>query len=120
MSDDAVSLYFGIKKGETADLEIVAEAALHWVASVRAAAYAIDPKATITVGFVDASEGSLKLNTIFEWAEKHLERIDQGSGQYPRLRKLAIALAVFAALDGSGLYDQWFADSPTLELSVQD
>ena len=92
MSDGEISLYFGLQEGQKADLEVVALAALEWVAGMRAAALELDPGAQIRIEFVDAVESSLRLNAIFDWLEKQLEQIQVGSGRYPRLRKLAIAL----------------------------
>lgn len=54
-----LSLYFQLKKGEKADLEVVAAAALAWVDALRAAAIAIDPDAELKVEIVDAEDASL-------------------------------------------------------------
>jgi hypothetical protein len=120
VSDNSISLYFGLKEGERADLEVVAAAAIQWVELVRAAATAIEPNAQVRVELIDANEGSLRLNTIFEWVEEHLARIERGSGEYPRLRKLAIALAVFLVVEGPQKFEYYFGESPKLELSEED
>ena len=58
----ALSLYFGLEGDEKIDLAVAAEAALHWVASLRAAATALIPHANISVQLIDAEEGSLRFN----------------------------------------------------------
>ena len=97
MSDGELSLYFALKKGENANLEVIAQAALHWTAALRVAALTIDPRAQIRIELLNADQGSLRLHTFLEWAEGHLERIDKGSSRYPRLRNLALGLAIFVA-----------------------
>ena len=69
MTDDSISLYFSLKPGEKADLEVIATAALEWLESARAAAREIEPSAQIRVELVDADESSLRLNTILDWVE---------------------------------------------------
>jgi hypothetical protein len=119
LSDGEISLYLGLQKGQKADLEVVALAALEWVAGMRAAALEIDPEAQIRIEFVDANESSLRLNVILDWLEKQLEQIQVGSGRYPRLRKLAIALAIFIVVSGPQTYDFYFGDK-TVSLSEED
>jgi hypothetical protein len=119
LSDGEISLYFGLQEGQKADLEVVALAALEWVAAMRAAALELDPGAQIRIEFVDAVEGSLRLNAIFDWLEKQLEQIQVGSGRYSRLRKLAIALAIFVPVSGYPTYDFYFGDK-TVSLSEED
>jgi hypothetical protein len=87
---EAISLYFTLKAGEKADLEVIATAALEWLESARAAAREIEPSAQIRVELVDADESSLRLNTVLDWVESQLEKVDKGGGSYPRLKKLAI------------------------------
>ncbi len=67
MGAEAISLYFRLKDGEKADLEVVAAAAIQWVETLRAAAAIIDPSARINVELLDATEGSLRLNTVLSW-----------------------------------------------------
>lgn len=117
--EGSLSLYFELKDGEKADLEVVAQAAIAWVAALRAAAAEIDPTAQIKVEIIDAQEGSLRLNTILDWLERQLSRIDEGSGKYWRLRKLAIALAIFVPVTGVPTYDYYFGDHK-IELSDED
>jgi len=115
----ALSLYFDLKPGEKADLEVVAAAAIKWVEALRAAAREIDPDTNIKVELLDAEEGSLRLNTILEWMESQVARIQDGSGKYPRLKKMAIAAAVFVPLTGYPTYDFYFGDH-AVELSQED
>ncbi|MBW7950166.1 MAG: hypothetical protein H3C55_12555 [Pseudorhodoplanes sp.] len=120
MSDGGISLYFTLKEGEKADLEVVAIAALEWLAAARAAAAEIEPGAQIRVELIDADESSLRLNAILGWLEGQLERIEEGSGQYPRLRKLAIALAIFVVVTGVETAIDYFDGPPTAALSEED
>jgi len=120
MSEDDLSLYFKLKPNEKADLEVVAEAAIHWVAALRAAAQVLDPGSTVRVEVIDAQESSLKINTVLGWIEKKLERHEKGLGRYPRLKKLAIALAIFVPTTGIPTYYFYFGDDPVLNLSEED
>lgn len=120
MDDNSISLYFGLKEGRHADLEVAAAAAIEWVQIVRAAAIAIDPEADIRVELIDASESSLRFNAIFDWAESQLEKIDKGSSRYPRLRKLAIALAAFVIIDAPDTYQQYFGEDKQIEIQETD
>lgn len=117
--DGSLSLYFDLKPGEKASLEVVAQAALHWVETLRTAARAIDPHADIRVELLDANEGNLRLNTVLEWMEEHVARVQTGAGMYPRLRKLAIAAAVFTTVSGYPTYEFYFGDD-TVQLSQED
>lgn len=112
--DNVFGLYFQLKPGRKADLEVVAEAAMLWVQTLRAAARAIDPNTQIRVEIIDAKESSLQLNTIFDWLESHLARLDAGSAKYPRLRSVAIALAVFLVTQGPQTVDFYFGDKETI------
>jgi hypothetical protein len=115
MAEEPISLYFQLKPGEKADLEVVAAAAIAWVESLRAAAQAIDPDADIRVELVDAEEGSLNLNALLEWFEKHVERrlegFARGGKRLPRTRKLAISLASFVVVTAIPTYEVYFGDS---------
>jgi len=120
MSGSPITLYFGLKKGENADLEVVAAAAIEWVAGMRAAAQEIDPSASISVGIVDAEEGSLKLHATLDWAEKQASRIIRGESKYPTLRSLLIAFAIFVPTTGIPTLDYYFGDDPVLRLEDED
>lgn len=117
--DGSLSLYFDLKEGEKADLEVVAQAAIHWVGAIRAVARQIDPDMNVRVEIIDASEGSLSLNTVLDFLERQLTRVEEGSGRHPRLRKLAIALAIFLPVSGFETYDLYFGDG-RVELSETD
>jgi hypothetical protein len=106
----SVSLYFGLEKGQRADLEIVAIAALEWVESARAAAREIDPTAEIRIELINAAESSLRFNVVLDWIETQLARIDEGSGQYWRIRRLAVALAIFVPTVGYPTFEFYFGD----------
>jgi hypothetical protein len=120
MSDGSITLYFGLREGEKADLEVVAAAAIKWVETMRAAARVIDPEADFHVGIIDAQESSLKLNTILDWTEEKLAQLDDGAAKHWRLRKLAVALVVFVVISGVPTYDYYFGDEPELQLTQED
>ncbi|MET3924569.1 hypothetical protein [Devosia sp. 2618] len=114
-----LSLYFKLVPGEKADLEVVAQAALDWVAALRAAALEIEPTAKFRVEIVDAVEGSLRLNAILDWAEDQLKKLEGKEGAHWRVKNLAIALAVFvpSVVVPTALP---YILPPTLELSEED
>ncbi|MEQ8733943.1 MAG: hypothetical protein RIC29_03400 [Rhodospirillaceae bacterium] len=114
---NSISLYFDLKPGEKADLEIVAEAALKWAETVKLAARLIEPNAKIRIELLDAEPGSLRLNTVLDWLEEQLERIETGSGRHRRLRNLAIALAAFVA---SATATELIFGNETLQLEDAD
>lgn len=121
MSDTTLSLYFQLKEDRKADLEVVANASLHWVAALRAAATAIEPDAEIRVEFINAEQGSLRLNTILEWTETQLERLAEGSADYPRLRSLAVALSFFiGSVPAADFIKSLYSDSPAVSLDEND
>lgn len=114
MAEGSISLYFQLREGEKADLEIVSAAAIAWVESLRAIARSYDPNSDVKVELVDADEGSLIFNTIIEWFERHvesrIERLERGGGRLPRTRKLALALALFLIVTGYPTYDFYFGE----------
>ncbi|MBX5190160.1 hypothetical protein HJB86_14715 [Rhizobium sp. NZLR3b] len=114
-----MSLYFDLKKGEKADLEVVAQAAIDWVAALRAVAHEIAPDAEIRLEILDASEGSLSLNTVLDFLENQAARFDDGASRHWRLKKLAIALAAFMVFTGPQTYDFYFGDEE-VKLSEED
>jgi hypothetical protein len=103
--DKRLSLYFQLKEGQKADLEIISSAAIAWVETLRATAKALDPESDIRVELVDADESSLIFNTLIEWFEKHvesrLERLDRGGQRLPRTKKLALAFAIYVGTTGA-------------------
>ncbi|MEY4160077.1 MAG: hypothetical protein RLZZ136_698, partial [Pseudomonadota bacterium] len=112
MQIDALGLYFQLKPGEKADLEIISSAAIAWVETLRATARAIDPEADLCVELVDADESSLLFNTIVSWfeanVERRLERLERGGERLPRTRKMALALAIFVVTTGIPTYHEYF------------
>lgn len=120
MDEAKVSLYFGVQNGRHADLEIVAKAAIEWAAAVRLAAEMIDPNASVQIQVVDADESSFRLNAALDWIEGQLERISSGADQHPRLKKLAVALAIFILVDAGPAQEYWFGEDVEVELSAED
>lgn len=116
MTADTLSLYFELRPGEKADLEVAAAAALAWAEGVKAAARVLDPDAEVRIELIDATESSLGINTVLKWLEKniepHLERIERGGHRLPRTRKLAIGLAVMLVVTGPQTWDFYFGGEP--------
>jgi hypothetical protein len=110
-----LSLYFGLREGENADLEIISSAAIAWVETLRALAQAVDPSSDIRVSLVDVEQGSNVYNTVVEWfdrnVEPHLERIAKGYEKAPpRSRHLVLTLAAFSVTTAYPTYDSLFGD----------
>lgn len=89
-----VSVYFDLQKGDVAELEVVAEAAIAWSAALKTIMSAVEPGITLKVQLVDGDEGSLWLNTILTLIEGRMEQIARGADRYPRLMALARGLAI--------------------------
>lgn len=115
----ALSLHFDLRKGDHANLEVVATASLKWVEALRASARHISPDAEIRIELVDAQVGSLRLNTLLQWAEDGLESLQVGS-KYPRLKALALSLIVFVPFEVIPTLDFYFGDQPEISLSKED
>ncbi len=115
MSSETVSLYFGLKDGETADLEIISQAAIDWVETLRALAQATNPGTDVKVELLTVDKGSNVFNTIVEWFDRNieptLERIEKGAEKAPpRSRKLLLGLASFTLVTAIPTYDAYFGD----------
>lgn len=105
--EEVVSLYFQVRPGEYADLEVVSAAAIQWAQAVRAAAQAIEPGALVRIEMLGATTGSLRWLTAIE---RQLEQIHRGWGRFPRLTQLGIALSIFVPTVGIPTYDFYFGD----------
>jgi hypothetical protein len=90
------SIYFGLKQGESANLEVIAEAAIAWVAALREMAQSVDPGLEVTVDILDGERSSLWLNTITTLEQK-LDQLHRRGEQFPRLWALARGLAFIVA-----------------------
>lgn len=66
MAEAPISLYLDLEPGETADLEVVARAALAFASAVRETAFIFDPSIKVRVELESGTEGSLSLNTIIK------------------------------------------------------
>jgi hypothetical protein len=80
----------------------------------------LDPQSQIRIELIDAEESSLRLNAILDWVETQLAQIQEGAGRYPRIAKLAIAMAVFVPTVGIPTYDFYFGLEKTLALNKED
>lgn len=110
---DGLSLFFEIRPGEKADIEVAAAAAIAWAQGIKAAAMALDPGAVVRVELVDATEGSLNWNTllrVLDSVEAQIDRIERGGAKYKRVTKLAIGLASMAVITGPSTWDLYFGD----------
>ena len=66
MTAAPVSLYLDLEKGQVADLDVVAHAALAWSAAIKESAFFLDPSIDIRVELASGTEGSLSLNAIIK------------------------------------------------------
>lgn len=114
-----LGLYFSLRDGESADLEVIARASLAWVDALRAAVHAVDPAGDFRVKVIDADEGSLILNAVIAWLD---ERIDEGADWFealPRPRRLMIVFAVFMIFTAGPAYDTYFGDESATPEQVE-
>lgn len=63
---ETVSLYFDLEKGQVADLEVVASAALAWAAAIRETAFMLDPSIQVRLELASGTPGSLSLNALLK------------------------------------------------------
>jgi hypothetical protein len=119
MADNAVSLYFKLQENQTADLEIISEAAIAWVETLRAIAQAVDPESDVKVELVNVDQSSAIFNTLVDWFDRnidpHLDRVARGYDRQPRSRKLVLALALFTITTAYPTYDSYFGDDFSAE-----
>ncbi|MHA3840621.1 hypothetical protein ACX0GZ_05305 [Sphingomonas aestuarii] len=124
MSEETISLYFGLKKGATADLEIISAAAIAWVETLRAAAQAIDPNSDVRVQLVNVDQSSAVYNVIADWFERNVEpkldRLAKGRERNPRSRRMVVGLAAFTITTAYPTYDAYFGDAYTQEDRERD
>lgn len=117
-SDRSLSLYFQLHHGRSADLEVVSQAAIEWVNSVRVAAEMVVPGLEVKVQLINAHEGSLSLNTVLDWGEERIEKLTEV--KHPRLLATAIGLAVFLVVDAGPTAEYWLGEPDKLELTDED
>lgn len=87
----AVSLYLDLEKGQAADIEVVARAALSFAAAIKALAQELSPEADVRVELVSGTEGSLSLNSLIKGTGMLVSR--------ERLKLIAWTIAVYFALE---------------------
>jgi hypothetical protein len=92
MSEEPISLYIDLKRGETADIEAVARAALAFSAAIKDLIYVLDPSLEVRVEFMSGTEGSLSINSI-------IKSLKEKAGERPIL-----AAAVMMVLTWFGNY----------------
>lgn len=71
MTDDTtmlapLSLYLDLEAGSSADLDVVAKAALAWSAAIKEIAYVVDPSVQVRLELESGTPGSLSLNTVIK------------------------------------------------------
>lgn len=91
MIDDRLSLYIGLEEGRSADLGVVASAALAWEGLVKEVFALIGPGSAVRIELVNSTEGSLKLNTL-------IQAISRVKGQNPKTIAAIYAILAFFAL----------------------
>lgn len=64
METAPLSLYFGVEKGDHADLETIAKAAIEWVEVVKDLASIVAPDLEFEIEFVESEEGSVWLSNL--------------------------------------------------------
>lgn len=95
-----ISLYLDLAEGESANIEVVARAALAWSAAVKELAYVIDPSMDVELELVSGTEGSLDLNACLVAFSKFAE-------QRPKLATVIItSLTWFMVQTGSYTYER--------------
>lgn len=119
-SKGSLSLYFGLQEGRKADLEVVSLAAVEWARAVRIAATMLDPNLKVRIELVSAHEGSLSLNTVFDWAEDKLGKFDPKMAKHPKLFKTAIGLAIFLIVSAGPTTEYWIGEENKIELVEED
>lgn len=88
MSTAPISLYFDVPKGQHADLEVVARAAIEWVELIRSLASVVAPNLEFDVELVETEDGSLWLSNLLKAAKE---------GDRKALAALAYAVLIFFA-----------------------
>lgn len=115
LSDNSLSLYFGLHENRKADLEVVSKAAIEWVNSVRLATNMIEPSANVRVQVINAHESSLSINTILDWGEQALENV-----KHPRLTSTAVGIALFLLVDAGPAAEYWFGEPDQIEITESE
>jgi hypothetical protein len=111
---EPISLHFKLKPEQSADLEIIAEAAIAWVETMRAIAQAVDPESDVKVELLNVDQSSAIFNTLVDWFERavepQIERVVLGYERQPRGRKALLALALFTITTAYPTYEAYFGD----------
>ncbi len=95
-----ISLYLDLAEGESANIEVVAKAALAWSAAVKELAYVIDPSMEVEIELISGTEGSLDLNACLKAFAKFAE-------QKPKLATVIVtSLTWFMVQTGSYTYER--------------
>jgi hypothetical protein len=64
MSEAPINLYFDLERGQSADMEVAAKAALAFADALREIVYSLDPTLTVRVELASGTPGSLSLNAV--------------------------------------------------------
>lgn len=95
-----ISLYLDLEEGESANIEVVARAALAWAAAIKELAFVVDPAMDIQVELISGTEGSLGLNAC-------IKAVSKVTGKYPKLATVVItSLTWFALETGAYTYEK--------------
>ncbi|CAA9484585.1 MAG: hypothetical protein AVDCRST_MAG39-253 [uncultured Sphingomonadaceae bacterium] len=88
-----IVLTFGLEPGRNINARIAAVALLAWNDLVREAALAVDPRDRLVIELLPIERGSFRFPQILRYAEDAAKDVAEGAGDYPYLKKAALALA---------------------------
>lgn len=104
--NDQIVLELGLENGRNANAVLAAQSLVAWVDVLREAAKAINPLDQITVELIGTERGSLRFPQILRFAERTAQDIAEGAGEYPYLKKAAVALSLAVVGGASGAFIQ--------------
>lgn len=109
-----ISLYFDLKKGARADLEVVAQTSIAFVQALKEAALEISPDFDIRVEVLDGTEGSLSLNAIISSVKSKTTSVTKAD-----LRALSLAAVAWLGVQSAEWTYTKLADAIYSEVSPQ-
>jgi len=95
-----LSLYIQLEKGQLANIECVAKAALSFSEAVKEAAFIIDPSMEVEVCLLSGTEGSLDLNTFIRAIKDTVLPADKAE-QKARLKAIVVGVLGWFAMEGA-------------------
>lgn len=110
MADDStslapLSLYLDLEPGETADLDVVAKAALAWSAAIKEIAYVVDPSLHLRIELESGTAGSLSLNaklrSVAKGVNNTASRVKTALGQPQVVTTLVITASMWLLMNSA-------------------